>query len=350
LRRCQLGAPGPDAVTETGHDHRSRGRSRTKSLLSTGLSGTPACFRVRLRLRFSSPSSGDQQRLRPRTHRGHLRSARRPAWWPLDTSPSRASRGSPHRHCAHRTRGGRGTMSIAALPPLRAFSCSAGCLVLGPRGAMKWRIGGVGRPGPTGAGRPISPVAFRSPACRFFFSDDWLRHAHSGELLQRHPAPSSRAQVISLPKSFRSGARSRRPWWRAMFEIVRRSRPGRGARPRRACIHPSGTVVRNCGPCPQPSIGTRSGGAWLPLRLCAFASLRLCVFALCSPVTDQTVSGNHGKRQRQRSAPGLAWSQTKLTPMTMPLVAWASSPRKDHSPSEQRPHDGQDARRLEFGH
>jgi hypothetical protein len=32
------------------------------------------------------------------------------------------------------------------------------------------------------------------------------------------------------------------------------------------------------------------------------------------------------------------------------MVAWASSPRKEHSPSEQRPHDGQDARRLEFGH
>ena len=28
------------------------------------------------------------------------------------------------------------------------------------------------------------------------------------------------------------------------------------------------------------------------------------------------------------------------------MVAWASSPRKDHSPSEQRPHDGQDARRT----
>jgi hypothetical protein len=28
------------------------------------------------------------------------------------------------------------------------------------------------------------------------------------------------------------------------------------------------------------------------------------------------------------------------------LVAWASSPRKDHVPSEQRPHDGQDARRT----
>jgi hypothetical protein len=165
----------------------------------------------------------------------------------------------------------------------------------------KGRIDDVGRPrGPRAAEPVISPVAIRSQACRVFFSDDWLRHAHSGELVQRRPAPSPCAQVISLPKSVRPGARLRRPWWRAMFEIVRRSRPGRGARRRRACMHPSSTVARNCGPCPQPSIGTRSSGAWL--------SLRLCAFALCSPVTDQTVSGNHGQRQeqrqRQRAAPG----------------------------------------------
>jgi hypothetical protein len=36
-------------------------------------------------------------------------------------------------------------------------------------------------------------------------------------------------------------------------------------------MHPSGTVVRNCGPSPQPSIGTPSGGACLSLRLCVFA-------------------------------------------------------------------------------
>jgi hypothetical protein len=36
-------------------------------------------------------------------------------------------------------------------------------------------------------------------------------------------------------------------------------------------MHPSGTEVRNCGPSPRPSIGTRCGGACLSLRLCAFA-------------------------------------------------------------------------------
>jgi hypothetical protein len=35
--------------------------------------------------------------------------------------------------------------------------------------------------GPTGAVPVVSPVAFRSPVCRFFFSDDWLRHARFGE-------------------------------------------------------------------------------------------------------------------------------------------------------------------------
>jgi hypothetical protein len=35
--------------------------------------------------------------------------------------------------------------------------------------------------GPTGAVPVVSPVAFRAPAWRFFFSDDWLRHARFGE-------------------------------------------------------------------------------------------------------------------------------------------------------------------------
>jgi hypothetical protein len=65
--------------------------------------------------------------------------------------------------------------------PVRDVSCSVGHVILVPRGAMKSRIGDVWCPGPTGAVPVVSPVAFRSPACRFFFSDDWLRHARCGE-------------------------------------------------------------------------------------------------------------------------------------------------------------------------
>jgi hypothetical protein len=39
-------------------------------------------------------------------------------------------------------------------------------------------------------------------------------------------------------------------------------------------------------------------------------------------------------------------SRASRTTAPPTMVAWASSPRKDHSPSEQRPHDGQDARRT----
>jgi hypothetical protein len=56
----------------------------------------------------------------------------------------------------------------------------------------KGRIGDVVRPKPAGAVPPISPVAFRSPACRFFFIDDWLRHARTGE---SHPAPAPIARI-----------------------------------------------------------------------------------------------------------------------------------------------------------
>jgi hypothetical protein len=62
-------------------------------------------------------------------------------------------------------------------------------------------------------------------------------------------------------------------------------------------------------------------------------------------------------RQALSPAPGSAtrvavnftrWrhSHVSRTQTPPPLVAWASSPRKDHLPSENRPHDGQDARRT----
>jgi hypothetical protein len=69
-----------------------------------------------------------------------------------------------------------------------------------PRCTRRGRNGSACHSGPTGAVPVVSPVAFRSPACRFFFSDDWLRHARFGE-------PGSPAAPLN---SF-SGSRVREP-------------------------------------------------------------------------------------------------------------------------------------------
>jgi hypothetical protein len=53
-----------------------------------------------------------------------------------------------------------------------------------------------------------------------------------------------------------------------------------------------------------------------------------------------------GQVQRQRQRQRQGHSRASRTPEPPPLVAWASSPRNDHSPPEQRPHNGQDARRT----
>jgi hypothetical protein len=65
--------------------------------------------------------------------------------------PGGHSRGSPTRYCAHRNSNAIGTIPCTARPPVREFSCSVEVVILVPREAMKWRIGDVGRPGPTGA-------------------------------------------------------------------------------------------------------------------------------------------------------------------------------------------------------
>jgi hypothetical protein len=62
----------------------------------------------------------------------------------------------------------------------------------GPKEHVKGRIGDARRSGPTGAEPVISPVAFRSPACRSSFSDDWLRHAHCGETPSAAPGSATR--------------------------------------------------------------------------------------------------------------------------------------------------------------
>jgi hypothetical protein len=56
---------------------------------------------------------------------GHRWASRRPSWWPRRASPSRQSRGSPTRYCAHRNSNAIGTMPCTARPPVRDFSCSA---------------------------------------------------------------------------------------------------------------------------------------------------------------------------------------------------------------------------------
>jgi hypothetical protein len=78
-----------------------------------------------------------------------------------------------------------GTFSRTAHPPVREFSCSAGPVILVPRGAREGanrRCGSLGAHG-SGARRP--PVASRFDALRDLFSGAWLRHARYGEDLVR---------------------------------------------------------------------------------------------------------------------------------------------------------------------
>jgi hypothetical protein len=73
-----------------------------------------------------------------------------------------------------------GTFSRTAHPPVREFSCSAGPVILVPRGAREGanrRCGSLGAHG-SGARRP--PVASRFDALRDLFSGAWLRHARYG--------------------------------------------------------------------------------------------------------------------------------------------------------------------------
>jgi hypothetical protein len=61
-------------------------------------------------------------------------------------------------------------------------SSSARHRVFGPRESTRKGAGAGGAPwGPRDAEPVISPVSCRSPVCRFFFSDDWLRHARFGD-------------------------------------------------------------------------------------------------------------------------------------------------------------------------
>jgi hypothetical protein len=139
-----------------------------------------------------------------------------------------------------------------------------------PRSTRKGAGAGGAPWGPRDAEPVISPVSCRSPVCRFFFSDDWLRHARFGE---PHSAAAPLARV--------------------------------------ACTTPPPLVAWASSP---RRVDHLWGGG------CTVGRMPTAPWGVM-------VAGHH-------SAPCGA------------MVAWASSPRKDHSPSQQRPHNGQDARRI----
>jgi hypothetical protein len=145
---------------------------------------------VRLRLRSSSPLSGDQGRSRPRRHRGRLRSSRRPSSSPVHASPSSAPRGCPPRECAlanselYRHILKDRTPAAAPLLVLRTGRESRAPLCTRPRASA-----GVRRrltPGPRGTGAGHSPVALRAKADRISFSGARLPQARTGERIGAH--------------------------------------------------------------------------------------------------------------------------------------------------------------------
>jgi hypothetical protein len=104
---------------------------------------------------------------------------------------------------------------------------------------------------------------------------------------------------------------------------------------------PSPTKLRGGPYCQPPALSGPKGPA-IPMARAAGRA------HWCDPLAgsvDMTwVELGQVQRQRQRQRQG--HSRASRTPEPPPLVAWASSPRNDHSPPEQRPHNGQDARRT----
>jgi hypothetical protein len=103
--------------------------------------------------------------------------------------------------------------------------------------------------GPRDAEPVISPVAFRPPACGFFFSDDWLRHARSGEpqsaaaplgLFLRFTGLPSRSALVAPP--LRLAALR----WCATFVVLGAYRPPPGVST--ACL----VAVTHCPAAPFP--------------------------------------------------------------------------------------------------
>jgi hypothetical protein len=79
----------------------------------------------------------------------------------------------------------------------------------GPAVYEKGRNGVRRVAGPTGAVPVVSPVALRSPACGFFFSDDWLRHARCGEPATAAAAGTGSGTAAASSVGLRHGLRFR---------------------------------------------------------------------------------------------------------------------------------------------
>jgi hypothetical protein len=65
--------------------------------------------------------------------------------------------------------------------PVRAVSCSAGLVILGPRGGREAANRRRRTPGAHGSGASHFAGRVSVPAVPILFSDDWLRHARSGK-------------------------------------------------------------------------------------------------------------------------------------------------------------------------
>jgi hypothetical protein len=125
-------------------------------------------------------------------------------------------------------------MPCTARPPWRDLSCSvaSGPLArsahpntsplggVGFQPAQRPRAFGAAAPrrprcpshhglGPTGAVPVVSPIAFRSPACRSFFGDDWLRHARCGESATATAAGTGSGTAAASSVGLRHGLRFR---------------------------------------------------------------------------------------------------------------------------------------------
>jgi hypothetical protein len=74
-----------------------------------------------------------------------------------------------------------GTFSRTARPPVRAITCSAESVILGPQGAREGANRRGAAFGALGSGAWRPPVASRPDASQDIFSGAWLRHARYGE-------------------------------------------------------------------------------------------------------------------------------------------------------------------------
>jgi hypothetical protein len=132
-----------------------------------------------------------------------------------------------------------------------------------------------------------------------------------------------------------SGTRERRvpedhqPWWRGLPARARTTRlrssdPTTGRMPAEPWAGATGTAT-------AAGAGQRSESP-RTLRAGDISTRRLGRYDMGGVRTAAATAKHHSRVARARGSPT--------------MVAWASSPRRDHSPSEQRPHDGQDARRA----